>query len=408
MDTSTVNAGHLSDIQIRHMVMQAAVMAAHALTSTDQAAEQRLSQLIDAHGRLLAARGPSSPLAFSSLRTLLCGEVSALLPDGIPADEMAGVVLVDSSGEFNDDADDLEQELRAVVRAVRATTWDGRSTTAVKVGEEMDQDRFFLALTKSGRQQDYEHGRMSVITHASGSDTEIRRLNLPASITDFYRPISFAALYDRWWFACPLCRWPMKVTRGTGRSRGTGAVRCFHRPHAERGASYTFRLPEEGTPPVLASPRTVARPVGNAAVLFADVTGRVPEPQPAEGHRALCSGVWRWTVVPGLVEVALHQALAARGFAPRLWPDMDAYDIEVVAKGTTYRIDIKDYSFPTALAKKIQADGGDDNADWLVVPDYRANTVEFLAGVCREYGLGVMTAGDLGDLVCQKVGVRWA
>ena len=96
-------------------------------------------------------------------------------------------------------------------------------------------------------------------------------------------------------------------------------MRCYHRPHAAQGAAYHFKIPADGRPPALvpaASPPPLAP--GNASVLFPDVRGRVPEPAPAEGHKALTRGVWRWTTVPGLIEVALYKALAARGLEPRL------------------------------------------------------------------------------------------
>ncbi|MBC7269832.1 MAG: hypothetical protein H5T76_14150, partial [Streptomyces sp.] len=81
---SPAEAG-LSDAAVRHMVMAAAAMAAKALTDTEQPAEGRLGTLLDAYGRVQAARGPAAPLPFSRFRRLLQGDLARLLPASVPA-----------------------------------------------------------------------------------------------------------------------------------------------------------------------------------------------------------------------------------------------------------------------------------------------------------------------------------
>ncbi|NJP47760.1 hypothetical protein HCN08_30785 [Streptomyces sp. PRB2-1] len=396
------------------MVMASAAMAAKALTDTEQPPEARLRTLMDAHGRVLAARSPGVPLPFGVFRELLSGDLSRLLPDTVPAEEMDGVRLIAPDGSFEEDYFDLQVEQRVVLRALAKTTREGRTTSTEILEAEMDQDRVFSALRKRMDQDAYVHGRSSLIRTPAGPDKDLRRLNLPSSVAEFYRPITFDAVWDRWWFACPICRWPMRVTvharRGGAR---TGSVRCFHRPHTAWGAAFTFKIPELGRPPVLVPGPPPARPVGEQAVLFADTTGHVPEPLPAEGHKALSRGVWRWTTIPGLVEIALYDALAERGLEPQLWPDLDAYDLYVRAgKGRAvreFRIDVKDYTSAILLAKKVQADGGDaGGADWLVVPDYRESSLPLLGRVCEEFDLDVATAGGIGALICRTAGVPWA
>lgn len=148
-------------------------------------------------------------------------------------------------------------------------------------------------------------------------------------------------------------------------------------------------------------------------MLFVDVCEQIPPPVLADGHKALTRGVWRWTTIPGRVEIDLYRALKARGLAPVLWPDLDAYDLLIeVGTGpgrTVFRIDLKDYTSAVLLAQKVQADGGDaGGAQWLVVPDYRSASVPLLTAVCREFGLQVATAGDMGALIGQAAGVAWA
>lgn len=400
--------------QLRHQVLTAAAMAAQALTDTEQPPEGRLQTLMDAHGRILAARGPAGRMTFSCFRELLAGDLAQLLPDGVPAEEMDGVRLITPDGMYDDDLYDLEQEQRLVLRTLAKAVRRGRPASGDDLEAEMDQERVYAALKKRQDQAAYVEGRKALIQMPAGPDGKLRKLMLPSSVADFYRPVSHAATYDRWWFACPVCGWPMRITLGRSRGAKTGSARCFHRPHTAQGAAYHFKIPSGGKPPSLvpaASPPPL--PPGNASVLFTDVRGHIPQPVPVDGHKALTRGVWRWTTVPGLVEIALYQALADRGLKPALWPDLDAYDLHVEAgEGAgkaIFRIDLKDYSNPLLLARKVQADEGDaGGAQWLVVPDHRASSVPLLAAVCREFGLKVTTAGEIGAQVCQAGGALWA
>lgn len=399
----------MGETQLRHRVLTAAAMAAQALTDTEQPPEGRLQTLMEAHGRILAVRGPSSPMTFSRFRELLAGDLARLLPDGFPAEEMDGVRLITPDGLYDDDLYDLEQEQRLVLRTLAKAVRRGRRADSDGIEAEMDQERAYTALKKRQDQAAYVEGRKALIQTSAGPDGKLRKLKLPSSVADFYRPISHAATYDRWWFACPVCGWPMRITMSRSRGSRTGNARCFHRPHTAQGAAYHFKIPSGGKPPALvpaASPPPL--PPGNASVLFTDVRGRVPEAIPVDGHKALTRGVWRWTTIPGLVEVALYQALADRGLEPVLWPDLDAYDLHVEAGTEVFQIDLKDYSNPMLLARKVQADEGDaGGAQWLVVPDYRASSVPLLTTVCREFGLKVTTAGEIGAEICQAGGKAW-
>jgi REase associating with pPIWI_RE len=402
-------ASAMGETQLRHRVLTAAAMAAQALTDTEQPPEGRLQTLMEAHGRILAVRGPSSPMTFSRFRELLAGDLARLLPDGFPAEEMDGVRLITPDGLYDDDLYDLEQEQRLVLRTLAKAVRRGRRADSDGIEAEMDQERAYAALKKRQDQAAYVDGRKALIQTSAGPDGKLRKLKLPSSVADFYRPISHAATYDRWWFACPVCGWPMRITMSRSRGSKTGSARCFHRPHTAQGAAYHFKIPSGGKPPALvpaASPPPL--PPGNASVLFTDVRGRVPEPIPVDGHKALTRGVWRWTTVPGLVEVALYQALADRGLKPVLWPDLDTYDLHVEAGTEVFQIDLKDYSNPMLLARKVQADEGDaGGAQWLVVPDYRASSVPLLTAVCREFGLKVTTAGEIGATISQAGGKAW-
>jgi hypothetical protein len=395
---------------VRHQVMTAAAMAAQALTDAEQPPDGRLQTLIEAHGRILASRGPARPLTFAAFRDLLTQDLALLLPDGVPAEEMQGVHLITPDGQYDDDLYDLQQEQRLVLRALAKTTRGGRPASSDLLEAEMDQERVYTALKKRQDQAAYVDGRKALIETPAGPDSKLRKLPLPSSVADFYRPITHAATFDRWWFPCPICRWPMKITIRRSRGTRTGSARCFHRPHTTMGAAYHFKIPGGGKPPSLIPAASAPpRPSGDASVLFTDVRGHIPEPSLVEGHKALARGVWRWTTIPGLVEVGLYHALEDRGLKPVLWPDLDSYDLYVKTGTSPFCIDLKDYTNPLLLARKVQADEGDaGGAQWLVVPDYRAPGVPLLSTVCKEFGLNVATAGQIGALACQEAGVPWA
>lgn len=244
----SVSASTVDASEVRHQVMAAAAMAARALTDAEDPAERRLLNLMDAHGRIQALRGPGDVLSFPEFRERLTGDLALLLPDGVAAEEMADIRLVTPDGQFDEDAYDLEQEQRYVLRTLaRAARRARRSGGALDA--ELDQERVYVALRKRQDQKAYTEGRRALIDNPAGPDGKLRKLNLPSSIADYYRPVSHAATYDRWWFGCPVCKWPMKISvHRSGRS-GTGSARCFHEPHAAQGASYHFRIPGAGKPP---------------------------------------------------------------------------------------------------------------------------------------------------------------
>ncbi|MFB7618597.1 hypothetical protein [Kitasatospora sp. NPDC056181] len=413
--TTIRTADHMA---IRNSVMRAASVAAAALTDADSDPEHRLRALMEGHGRVLTARGPGQPMTFDQFQQLLLGDLAALLPSGVPAEEMDGLRLIDEDNEFDPDMFDLDVEQRMVLQALRRAGYRGQTVGVDALDQELDQTRAHRQMTSTDSQDDYVAWRSALIEEPAGSVRDLRMLNLPATLTEFYQPIPFDATYDRWWFRCPVCRWPMKITVHGTNNRRTGQVRCFHRPHVEAGASYEFKIPAEGSMPHLNPVSTVTPARGNAAVLACDPKPPTPEPILTDGHKALVRGVWRCTTIPGLPELGLFKALSVphvrdKGVTAHLWPVLDSYDLLVAVPDgnggcTEFRVDVKDYTYATLLADKINADGGDSGgAQWLVVPDSREKSVSMLDAVCRQYGMRALTAGDFGAMVCEMVGEQW-
>jgi REase associating with pPIWI_RE len=412
--TSTTADGTpaIDEVRVRYLVTRAALRAAKAMTMPGLEPQQRLETLMECHGTMLAARGPLSPLPFGEFRRALRGDLAALLPKGISAVDLNGVLVVDQDGQVTEDAFDLDLEQQMLLHTLRKLDRTAGSVSDRDLQSEIDQETAFTLLHKQGDQAVYEAGRKDLIRRPAGPVDDLSELRLPPLVADFYRDISYDSKYHGWWFACPVCRWPMRIVVRREAGRSVGGARCWHAPHADMGASYLFRLPADASAPELLPEPSPPRPGGREAVLYPDI-GEVPQAQLTEGHKALTRGIWRYTTVPGLPELALYDQLTKRGLKVSLWPGLDAYDLLVEAgpkrgRKVPFRVDVKDYTSAVTLASLVHAQEGDrGGAEWLVVPDYRAGQVPLLSGVCAKYDMQVAAASEFGEMVCEKAGVSW-
>lgn len=414
MTSPTVSGAQaIEEVRVRYLVTRAALRAAKAMTMPGLEPQQRLGTLMECHGTMLAARGPLSPLPFGEFRGALRGDLAALLPGGVSALDLNGILVVDQDGQITEDALDVDLEQQMLLHTLRKLDRTAGSVSDRDLQSEIDQETAFTLLHKQGDQAVYEAGRKGLIRQPAGPVDDLSELRLPPLVADFYREISYDSVYrDRWWFACPVCRWPMRIVVRRNAGTSVGAARCWHAPHADMGASYLFRLPADAGAPELLPEPSPPRPGGSEAILYPDL-GEVPQALPAEGHKALARGVWRYTTVPGLPELALYDRLKERGLKVSLWPGLDAYDLLVEAgpkrgRKVPFKVDVKDYTSAATLASLVHAQEGDrGGAEWLVVPDYRAGQVPLLSGVCAKYGMQVAAASEFGEMVCEKAGVSW-
>lgn len=404
----------LDENRVRYLVTRAALRAATAMTEPGLKPDQRLATLMECHGILLAARGPLSPLSFGEFRRSLKGDLAELLPEGVSAEDLHGTLVVDQDGQVTENAFDLDLEQQMLLHTLRKL---GKSAGAVSdrdLQAEIDQETAFMLLHKQGDQKVYEAGRTDLIRCPAGSVDDLAELRLPPLVADFYQDISYDSKYKDWWFACPVCRWPMRIAVRKDAGTPVGTARCWHAPHADMGASYLFRLPADASAPLLLPEPAPPRPGGREAVLYPDL-GEVPKAQAVKGHKALTRGIWRYTTVPGLPELALHDRLSGILGTDHvtLWPGLDAYDLLVESgpkrgRKKQFKADVKDYTSATTLASLVHAQEGDrGGASWLVVPDYRAGQVPLLSGVCEKYGMRAAAASEFGEMACEQAGVSW-
>ena len=83
-----------------------------------------------------------------------------------------------------------------------------------------------------------------------------------------------------------------------------------------------------------------------------------PEAFDAESALCVTPAVWRSIVVPGSTELRLAAKLSRLGARVALWPGTrpDAYDLDVVARSLTVRVDLKEFRSAHRLVAKLRSD----------------------------------------------------
>jgi hypothetical protein len=390
-------------------VVKAFAVCEHAMTEQGLDGSERMGQLIEAHGMLMAACGPGHQIRFADLIGRVVGYQEGrpedLLPEWIDVSGQPDSRLIDADGVLTGTGFDFRFEVPRVVRAAQKVGARAGRLTKADIDDEYNQEAVFSAI----KGKHYEHHRRKLITNPTVVIAAKADLNLPARAVGFYQPIAqYAQFRGKWWWPCPACRWPMKVTVKHQSGRVTGKVRCLYPWHEQTGASYEFVARTSGDRPPRLDPMFEAHvPDGPFAQLWTGATGQVPEAQQVEGHEALVRAVWRYTVVPGLPELALDRALVAAlagtKWSAVVWPNGDQVD-HWIDPGDglppMFLADFKDYTWPTQLVRKLQIDGGDrGGAKYLVVPDHRKDQVFQLDRECQRHDMQAVAASEYLSIV---------
>ncbi|MCX5397178.1 hypothetical protein [Streptomyces sp. NBC_00102] len=221
--------------------------------------------------------------------------------------------------------------------------------------QEIVQNEAFLKIKTDASDADYVARRRFVIEYPAG---ELETIADQCSEAGIQPPVHYAPLppdrvhEGRYWWPCPTCRWPMRVSGTT--------VRCSYRAH---NAEYAIRSLEDGRPPKL-RPRD-------------DTVGRQPAARllRTEGdRRTVCVDLpaWRYIVVPGVDELALYKKWHGKPLLDvSLWPHQDAYDLKFTIESLnwTLAVDLKDVASASVLADEIARKPL--AAKTIVLPDHR-------------------------------------
>jgi rubrerythrin len=177
-------------------------------------------------------------------------------------------------------------------------------------------------------------------------------------------------------FPCPLCGYPMEAYRQEDRV-ACSSVRC-----QRQGAQFSWTVDDE-------MPVSLSGELSGERATFVSTEER----ERCQVRR----GIWVSTVLPGLVEVDLHERLSEHAEV-QLWPKVDRYDLHVSAGEDAWRVDVKDWHRADQLSDRLSSNVPAQTT-WIVVPDDRDHQVEFLrhSDLPRIYQFA--SASDLVDEV---------
>jgi hypothetical protein len=355
-------SGSVGDRLSRAAVVTACVQAANIWFESNDRVGSRWQRVAELHGVVglahVTQEGRLLPLA--EFVKCLEGSLAGVLPAAF-REESDQFSLVED-GQLSEAAFDvLRENLAPSATAQRVAEWEWEALSAEKI-----QGWLYGRLLETGSQAGYEAARLAVINYAAGElvaiNDVIKQVGLPRE--GLYEPIPAWAWVihgggERYWFACPLCGWPMRFQ--------LDRVSCRYPPHRQALGSFRVRWGRAGTPRLSAVRR--------------DIPPR-PEAQPVDEHVYLVHPVWRYSTIPGLAERDLaHELAVIGGVEVQLWPQTDAYDLRVLVAGTTWErhVDVKDYADAGRLASALSLKHSlHDSRMVIIVPPHRARQVGLL------------------------------
>jgi hypothetical protein len=302
-------------------------------------------------GIIMRSLGPGHrPVTPTELITALRRPLGDWIPGATTDPALAALVILDSDGQLTDATYEIGCDYTAEVISGHDNGDRWLPGWRIHRAEQVEHAAFHALV--AGTADQYSRGRRFIIDNPAGSQGDLlarqSQSGLPPAVA--FGPIPADRQHQGWWFACPDCRWPMRV-------RGDIA-RCSFPRHA---SAYTLLQSRSGAPRAQPTEGTT-RKVRAAAV---------------PGSVCVDESVWRHIVVPGVVEVRLFDRIAALpGVTAELYPDKDAYDIRAAPESRPDRppqweftLDVKDFASAQVLANKLA--GRPVAAQYTVLPDYR-------------------------------------
>ncbi|RAI70914.1 hypothetical protein DOZ80_10630 [Pseudomonas fluorescens] len=219
----------------------------------------------------------------------------------------------------------------------------------------------------------YRNFRLFLIEHGVILPSQAQNIFIPLnlSLNEFYEPIPSHLHHNGLVYLCPECRWPMNAQRHE--------VSCDSAWCQDKKSLF----------------------VREGLSLINRVNSSVLNGQPVDGRLMLKPALWKFTLQPGLIEIALAHALAAKGFDVQLWPDVDRTDLRIRFSLSEQDIDAKVWMSAYELAKHIESIPS-NKPRWIVIPDYQRASIPFLRQRCKA-GVSVFTQSQ-----CVKEALKYA
>ena len=356
----------------RDQAVTACCLAAAALGDPDLSGHRRSKMLMNCLGALTATFVVGEAPTMAQFRRGLQGRLGDLLPYEVRVEGLDDVVLLDDVGQMSDEACDLAAE-HSVPSAAFEEHWPW-----ARVATEQEERRLFEVMRRMP-QADYTRARELLVEAPSGDLRKLRRTwdNLWGRVEP-YEPIvqwSWCQLQG-FWFPCPACRWPMRVT-----VHGTVAdIRC--EAHARAGISYTCRVGgSSDRAPTL-------HPAGHDAP-------RVRGVHATAECLAVSRAVWRYVTLPGMLECELRDHARAQGAEVTMWPHKDRYDLKIALGARVWKVDAKAWASPVALADALREKESPEPGLIIVIPDHQRSSAPLVADAIRPAGYRLMVMADI-------------
>ncbi|MEV5710252.1 hypothetical protein [Actinoallomurus sp. NPDC052274] len=301
-------------------------------------------------------RGPVTP---SELLPLLHRPLGDWLPGAAEDEVLADMVILDDRDELTDATFEIGCDYTVELLAGQVDPGERWLPSWRMHRAEQVENATFETLI-SGSDREYSAGRRFLIDYPAGDQKRLLGLRNDLGLPPLaeFTAIPHERQFRGWWWPCPECRWPMRVR--------AGRVNCCF-PHHR--ASYILLDSGKGTPRL--QPMDGARRAGLA--------------QAVEGAVCVDESIWRYIVVPGVVEVRLYDRIVGlQGVTASLYPGKDLYDIQAEPADTPagqppkwdFTIDLKDHSSARTLADKIITNPV--AARYVVLPNYRKSQLKEL------------------------------
>ncbi|MCC3772182.1 hypothetical protein [Streptomyces sp. UNOC14_S4] len=357
------------DVRLRReQALTACCMAAAAEADPQLQPARRAAMLMGCLAVLRAAHpaADAARLGMGVFRRALRGPLAPLLPAPSEAgDGFGALCLLDEDGLVRDALQDLCREhLVPQVALERHWPW-------ARVRAEQEERRLYEVLRRL-EPQEYRRARALLAECPAGPVRVLRRAWDQLWMRfDFFEAVSdwpWCHL-DGWWYPCPKCRWPMRVVRRGGEVE----VRC--EAHRARGVHYRLGLEPAagGAAPLLVGTGSESDPV-------------VGLPASTE-HLALSRPVWRYGVLPTLLEIDLRDRLRGLEYVQvQMWPGElrpDEYDLKITItlpgrRPRHLRVDAKAWESVEGLARALLEREPKPYPLTIVLPDHQGHEVEYL------------------------------
>jgi hypothetical protein len=373
--------------------LDACVIAAVTLCAVEGEAGDRISLVMQCHGRLVRAWGPgqNAPTFAEFTELLGSGPVGRLLPgparssqvwglrlvaaDGSAAPGLAGLAL--DAGEQALSAPGIGVEAAHLYSVLRAVGKIPAGAGLARITAEAVQHAVFRAMLAAGFDA-YTLGREALVRSPVMGRRDVARMAQLAGL-GVYTEIATMRQFAGLWARCPVCRWTM---RATPRGPAKAEFACEDVRHQQRGCR--FLAVRTGT-------GWTMRPLGERR--------DVPQLLPVDGWVALSYGLWQWITIPGLLEVELKDLAEACGAAVRLWPFGDTYDLHITKGTRIWKVDVKTWADPQGIAARLREEGEDCRGLCIVIPEHLRGYVGVLARALAPLGARALTDQDLIDEV---------